>query len=85
MLGGRSDSGYNFYFTLVKVEQKEYPLPLIRLQQLVQGLCMEFVVAQVQRSVDGLERLKVNIQFLFLSIICHNGACIYDQAIWGDL
>jgi hypothetical protein len=30
---------------------------------------MELVVAQVQRGVDWLERLKVNVDLLFLSLV----------------
>ncbi len=34
---------------------------LIRLKELAQCLGVKFVIAQVQRGIDGLERLKIDI------------------------
>lgn len=46
---------------------------------------MEFVVTQVERSVDGLERLEINVNLTFLSFGCDDFTTVDDQAIWGDL
>ena len=37
---------------------------------------MELVVAEVEGGVDGLEGLKVNVDFLLLALLCHNGAAV---------
>ena len=34
---------------------------LVRLKELTQGLGMKLVVTEVQRCVDGLERLEINV------------------------
>jgi hypothetical protein len=39
---------------------------------------VEFVVAEIKRRVDGLERLKVNVDLLFLSFIRDNSSAIND-------
>lgn len=58
---------------------------LVRLKQLIERLCMEFVVAEIQGGIYGFERLKVNIELLFLAIVRHDGSCVDDQSIGGHL
>lgn len=45
---------------------------------------MELVVTEIKRSVDGLEGLKVNIDFLFFPLISNNSATINYETIGGD-
>jgi len=66
-------------------EECEIESPLIRLQQLIQGLRVEFVVAEIEGGVDGLERLKVDIELLFLVVVRHDGACVDDQPVGRHL
>lgn len=40
---------------------------LIRLEQLAQRLRMEFVVAKIERRIDWLEGLEVNVDLSFFS------------------
>jgi hypothetical protein len=47
-------------------------------------LGVELVVAQIQRSVDGLEGFKVNVNLLFLPFRGHNGSTIDHEAIVRD-
>lgn len=44
-------------------------------------LGVELIVAEVQGGVDWLKRLKVNIDFLLLAFLGHNGATVHDQTI----
>lgn len=44
-------------------------------------LGVELVVAKVQGGVDWLKRLKVDINFLLLALVCHNGATVNNQTI----
>lgn len=46
---------------------------------------MEFVVAEVQRSVDGLERFKVNVDLAFFSFRGQDFTTVHDQAIRRNL
>ena len=39
---------------------------------------MKFVVAEVQRGVDRLERLKVNVHFLLFTLLSDDGAAVDD-------
>lgn len=45
-------------------------------------LCVEFVVTEVQGGVDGLERLKVDVDLLLFALLCHDGATVHHQTIW---
>lgn len=45
---------------------------------------MEFVVAQIQGSIDGLERLKVNVDLLFFSFCCYNCTTVDNETIGRD-
>lgn len=42
---------------------------------------MEFIVAKVQRRVDGLEGLEIDIDLSFLAFRGDNFTAIYDKAI----
>ena len=46
---------------------------------------MKFVVAEIQRSVDRLEGLEVDVDFLLLALVRHDCAAVDDQAVWGHL
>ena len=45
---------------------------------------VKFVVAQVERSVNGLERFKVNVDLAFLALRGDDFTAVYDEAIWRD-
>jgi hypothetical protein len=45
---------------------------------------VEFVVAEVQGGVDGLEGLEVDVDFLLLAVVCHDSACVHDEPIGRD-
>ena len=42
---------------------------------------MKLVVTQIQRSIDGLERLKINVDLPFLSLGGNDFTTINDEAI----
>lgn len=44
---------------------------------------MELVITEVQRGVDGFERLKVDVDFLLFAFVCHYGAAVNHQTIMG--
>jgi hypothetical protein len=68
----------------VSVHDDEAKL-LVRLEQLAQGLGMELVVAEVQRRVDGLEGLEVDVDPALLALCGDDFTAVDDQAIRGDL
>ena len=39
---------------------------------------MELVITEVQRGVDRLERLKVNVHFLLFTLLSDDGAAVDD-------
>ena len=43
-----------------------------------ESLRVELVITEVQRGVDRLERLKVNVHFLLFSLISDDGAAVDD-------
>lgn len=45
---------------------------------------MEFIVAEVEGSVDDLEWLKINVHFLFFAVFCEDSACVENKAVGGD-
>ena len=47
-------------------------------------LGVEFVITQVQGGVDGSERLKVDVDFLFFAFVCDYGSTVDDKAIGWD-
>ena len=47
----------------------------------LERLGVELVVAEVERRVDGLERLKVNVDFALLVLVCQNGPAVDHQPV----
>lgn len=48
---------------------------------------MELVVAEVQRRVDRLERLKVNVHLLFFALLCDYSTAVDYEAVrryWNE-
>lgn len=45
---------------------------------------MEFVVAEVERGVDGLERLEVDVDFALLAFGGDDFTAVDNETIWGD-
>lgn len=46
---------------------------------------MEFIVAEIERGVDGFERFEVNIDFSLLALRSQDFTTIHDETIGGDL
>ena len=68
----------------VTVHDNETEL-LVGLEQLAQGLSVELVVTQVQRGVDGLEGLEIDVDLALLSFRGNNFTTVDDQAVGGNL
>jgi hypothetical protein len=68
----------------VSVHDDEAKL-LIRFEQLAQGLGMELVVTEIQRRVDGLEGLKVDIDLALFTFCSDDFTAVDDKAIGRDL
>lgn len=68
----------------VSVHDDEAKL-LVRLEQLAQGLGMELVVTEVERGVDGLEGLKVNVDLALLALGGDDFTTVDNEAIGRDL
>ena len=68
----------------VTVHDNETKL-LVRLEQLAQSLSVELVVTKVERGVDGLEGLEVNVNLALFSFRSDNFTTVDDQSIWRDL
>jgi hypothetical protein len=68
----------------VSVHDDEAKL-LVRLKQLAQGFGVELVVAKVQRRVDGLEGLEVDVDLALLAFGGDDFTAVDDEAIRGDL
>mmetsp|Transcript_13143 Transcript_13143/g.55199 ORF Transcript_13143/g.55199 Transcript_13143/m.55199 type:complete len:508 (+) Transcript_13143:683-2206(+) len=66
--------------TAVAVHHHE-PVLVVALQELGEHLRVELVVAHVQRRVDGLEGLEVDVQLLLLALIRQHGAAVNQQAV----
>lgn len=58
---------------------------LVGLEELGKGLSVELVVAKVQRGVDRLEGLKIDVDLSFLAFRGQDFTTVDDQAIGGDL
>ena len=61
------------------------PESVVVCQQRGEGLGVKFVVAEVQRGVDGLEGLKVDVDFLLLALVRDDRAAVDDQSVRGHL
>ena len=59
------------------------PVLLVRLHQLRQRFRVKLVIAQVQRRVDRLERLKVNVHFPLLPLVRDHRAGVHDEPVRG--
>lgn len=68
----------------VTVHDNETEL-LVSLEQFTQCLSVELVVTKVERSVDGLERLEINVNLALLSFRCDNFTTVHDKPIGRDL
>lgn len=51
---------------------------LVILEQLIQCLGVEFIVAKIQRSVDGLERLEIQVHLLFFALVRYDRPAVYN-------
>jgi hypothetical protein len=49
-----------------------------------EGFCVELVVTEIQRRVDSLERLEVDVNFLFLALVCHNRSTVQHETVGRD-
>ena len=59
---------------------------VIILQELIQSLGVEFVVAEIERCVDWLERFEVDVHLSLLAIVGNNCTTIEHQAIvWHSI
>ena len=58
---------------------------LVGLEQLAEGLGVELVVAEVERGVDGLEGLEVDVDLALLSFGGDDFAAVDDEAVGGHL
>lgn len=57
---------------------------LVRLEQLAQGLGVEFVVTEVQRGIDGLEGLEVDVDLALLAFGGDDFTAVDNEAIGRD-
>lgn len=57
----------------------------VGLEQLAQGLGVELVVTEVQRGVDRLEGLEVDVDLPLLTLGCDDFTAVDDQAVGRDL
>lgn len=67
----------------VSVHDDETKL-LVRLKQLAQGFCVKLIVTEIQRSVDRLEGLKVDIDLALLAFCSDDFTAVDNEAIRGD-
>ena len=54
---------------------------VVGFEELLQRLCVELVVTQVERRVNRLEGLKIDVHFLLLVVIGEYGAAIDDETV----
>lgn len=45
------------------------------------NLCVKLVVTEVEGSIDGFKRLKVDVDLLLFPFFCHDGPAVDDQAV----
>jgi hypothetical protein len=53
----------------------------VRLEKFRERLSVKLVVAEIERGVDGLEGLKVKVDFFLFALVSQDGATIYDEAV----
>jgi len=70
--------------TSVTIHHDETKLVVVR-EKLLEGLSVEAVITHVQGCVDGLERLEINTDLLFLALISEDGADKKHKAVGGAL
>ena len=58
---------------------------LVRFEQFTQGFCVELVVTQIKRRVDGFEGFKVDVNLPLLSFGRDDFTAVHDQSIRRDL
>ncbi|KAI3478310.1 hypothetical protein L1887_59786 [Cichorium endivia] len=56
----------------------------VGLEELAERLCVELVVAEVERGVDGLEGLEGEVDLLLLALVCEDGAAVNHETVVGD-
>ena len=61
------------------------PKGLVVNEKLVKVLGMELVVTQIQRGVDRLEGLEINVDALLLALVGNDRAAVDDQPVLGTL
>ena len=59
--------------------------PVVVGQKSRESLRVELVVAEVERRVDRLEGLEVDVDLLFLALVGDDGAAVDDQAVGRNL
>ena len=57
---------------------------LIRLEKFTERFCVKLVVAKIQRSIDRLEGLEVDIDLAFLAFRGQDFTAVDDEAVRGD-
>jgi len=65
------------------VVHHDEPKGLVDNEELVQVLRVELVVAQVQRCVDALKRLEVDVHAPLLVVVSHHRAAVDHQVVFG--
>ena len=64
-------------------EKDKHHTPHTQTPHTYTDLCMEFVVAEVQRGVDWTEWFKINVDLLFFAFISDNCSTVDHETIWG--
>lgn len=54
------------------------------LEERLESLGVELVVAEVEGCIDGLERFKVDGHFLLLVLLCKDCTAVHNQTKFGD-
>lgn len=57
---------------------------LVGFEEFAESFGVEFVVAQVEGGIDGLEGLEVDVDFSFFAFRCDDFSAVDDQSIRGD-
>ena len=82
--------GHTIYAELPKSQIKSgaeylefYTLPIIIGKQSIQGFSVELVITQIERGIDRLEGLKVDVHFLFLTFVSNDRSTVNHESFWG--